>query len=221
MIKILVAEDFDLIREDLCDTLSSQEDMCVIGQAASGAEAVALAGTTGCELILMDIEMETTTAGIRAAEQILEEHPDMMVIFLTAHETENMILTSMGAGAVDYIVKGCPGEELLMHIRSAAAGRPMLDAKIQNMLLKEYSRLRASEKSLLFFINSVSKLTSAERDLVRLLLDGKKVREIADIRCVEVTTVKTQIKGLLRKFGCARTRDIVELIRELNVAHLF
>lgn len=221
MIKILVAEDFDLIREDLCDTLSSQEDMCVIGQAASGAEAVALAGTTGCELILMDIEMETTTAGIRAAEQILEEHPNMMVIFLTAHETENMILTSMGAGAVDYIVKGCPDEELLMHIRSAASGRPMLDAKIQNMLLKEYSRLRASEKSLLFFINSVSKLTSAERDLVRLLLDGKKVREIADIRCVEVTTVKTQIKGLLRKFGCARTRDIVELIRELNVAHLF
>lgn len=221
MIKILVAEDFGLIREDLCDTLSSQEDMRVVGQAASGAEAVALAGTTGCELILMDIEMETTTAGIRAAEQILEEHPDMMVIFLTAHETENMILTSMGAGAVDYIVKGCPDEELLMHIRSAAAGRPMLDAKIQNMLLKEYSRLRASEKSLLFFINSVSKLTSAERDLVRLLLDGKKVREIADIRCVEVTTVKTQIKGLLRKFGCARTRDIVELIRELNVAHLF
>lgn len=221
MIKILVAEDFDLIREDLCDTLSSQEDMRVVGQAASGAEAVALAGTTGCELILMDIEMETTTAGIRAAEQILEAHPEMMVIFLTAHETENMILTSMGAGAVDYIVKGCPDEELLMHIRSAAAGRPMLDAKIQNMLLKEYSRLRASEKSLLFFINSVSKLTSAERDLVRLLLDGKKVREIADIRCVEVTTVKTQIKGLLRKFGCARTRDIVELIRELNVAHLF
>ena len=70
MIKILVAEDFDLIREDLCDTLSSQEDMRVVGQAASGAEAVALAGTTGCELILMDIEMETTTAGIRAAEII-------------------------------------------------------------------------------------------------------------------------------------------------------
>ena len=221
MIKILVAEDFDLIREDLCDTLSSQEDMCVIGQAASGAEAVALAGTTGCELILMDIEMETTTAGIRAAEQILEEHPEMMVIFLTAHETENMILTSMGAGAVDYIVKGCPDEELLMHIRSAAAGRPMLDAKIQNMLLKEYSRLRSSEKSLLFFINNVSQLTSAERELVRLLLQDKKVKEIAAIRCVEVVTVKTQIKGLLHKFGCTRTKEIVEMIRQLNISHLF
>ena len=77
------------------------------------------------------------------------------------------------------------------------------------------------ERSLLFFINSVGKLTSAERDLVRLLLEGKKVREIAEIRCVEQVTVKTQIKGLLRKFGCARTKDIVELIKELGVAHLF
>ena len=221
MIRILVAEDFDLIREDLVDTLSAQEDMRVVGQAASGAEITALADTTECDLILMDIEMETTTAGIKAAETILDKYPGLMIIFLTAHETENMILTSMGAGAVDYIVKGCPDEELLLHIRSAAAGRPMIDAKIQNMVLKEYSRLRSSERSLLFFINSVGKLTSAERDLVRLLLEGKKVREIAEIRCVEQVTVKTQIKGLLRKFGCARTKDIVELIKELGVAHLF
>ena len=89
------------------------------------------------------------------------------------------------------------------------------------MLLKEYSRLRSSEKSLLFFINSVSKLTAAERELVRLLLEDKKVKEIAALRCVELVTVKTQIKSLLRKFGCSRTKEIVETIRELNVAHLF
>ncbi len=221
MIDILVAEDFDIIREDLCDIISAQEDMRVVGQASSGAEIISLAGMVDCDLILMDIEMETTTAGIKAAEKILEKYPGLMIIFLTAHETENMILTSMGAGAVDYIVKGCPDEELLMHIRSAAAGRPMIDSKIQNTLLKEYSRLRSSEKSLLFFINSVSKLTSAERELVKLLLEDKKVREIAEIRCVEVVTVKTQIKSLLRKFGCARSKDVVELIRELGVAHLF
>lgn len=221
MTRILVAEDFDIIREDLCDTLNAQDDMSVVGQAASGAQAVALAGEVDCDLVLMDIEMETTTAGIHAAEEILESNPDVMVIFLTAHETEDMILTSMGAGAVDYIVKGCPDEELLLHIRSAVAGRPMLDAKIQNMLLKEYSRLRSSEKSLLFFINSVSKLTAAERELVRLLLEDKKLKEIASLRCVELVTVKTQIKSLLRKFGCSRTKEIVETIRELNVAHLF
>lgn len=221
MIRILVAEDFDLIREDLCDTLEQQEDMTVVGSAATGEAIQALALEHDFDLILMDIEMETTTAGIRATERILEQKPEAKVLFLTAHETDNMILTSMGAGAVDYIVKGCDDAELFRHIRSAYAGQPLLDGKIQNLLLKEYSRLRTSERSLLFFISTVSQLTAAERELVRLLLEDRKVKEIAAIRCVEVVTVKTQIKSLLHKFGCTRTKEIVNTIRELNVTHLF
>ena len=221
MIRILVAEDFDLIREDLCDTLEQQEDMTVVGSAATGEAILALALERDFDLILMDIEMETTTAGIRATERILERKPEAKVLFLTAHETDNMILTSMGAGAVDYIVKGCDDAELFRHIRSAYAGQPLLDGKIQNLLLKEYSRLRTSERSLLFFISTVSQLTAAERELVRLLLEDRKVKEIAAIRCVEVVTVKTQIKSLLHKFGCTRTKEIVNTIRELNVTHLF
>ena len=221
MIRILVAEDFDLIREDLCDILEQQEDMTVVGSAATGEAIQALALEHDFDLILMDIEMETTTAGIRATERILERKPEAKVLFLTAHETDNMILTSMGAGAVDYIVKGCDDAELFRHIRSAYAGQPLLDGKIQNLLLKEYSRLRTSERSLLFFISTVSQLTAAERELVRLLLEDRKVKEIAAIRCVEVVTVKTQIKSLLHKFGCTRTKEIVNTIRELNVTHLF
>ena len=221
MIRILVAEDFDLIREDLCDTLEQQEDMTVVGSAATGEAIQALALEHDFDLILMDIEMETTTAGIRATERILEQKPEAKVLFLTAHETDNMILTSMGAGAVDYIVKGCDDAELFRHIRSAYAGQPLLDGKIQNLLLKEYSRLRTSERSLLFFISTVSQLPAAERELVRLLLEDRKVKEIAAIRCVEVVTVKTQIKSLLHKFGCTRTKEIVNTIRELNVTHLF
>lgn len=221
MIRILVAEDFDLIREDLCDTLEQQEDMTVVGSAATGEAILALALERDFDLILMDIEMETTTAGIRATERILERKPEAKVLFLTAHETDNMILTSMGAGAVDYIVKGCDDAELFRHIRSAYAGQPLLDGKIQNLLLKEYSRLRTSERSLLFFISTVSQLTAAERELVRLLLEDRKVKEIAAIRCVEVVTVKTQIKSLLHKFGCTRTKEVVNTIRELNVTHLF
>lgn len=221
MISILIADDFDLLREDLKDLINAQPDMRVVGEAASGAGIVELARSVKSDIILMDIEMENMSAGVTAAEAIRDFDPDRMILYLTAHDTEKMILTAMGTGAVDYIVKGCPDGEVLAHIRSAAAGRPMLDAKIQNTVMQEYNRLRRSERSLLFFINNVSQLTATERELVRLLLQGKKVKEIAAIRCVEVVTVKTQIKGLLHKFGCSRTKEIVEMIQQLGITHLF
>ena len=107
MMKILIADDFELLREDLCDTLGAQADMEVVGAAQSGAQVEEMAARLDFDVLLIDIEMENTTAGIHAAENILAEKPDTIVIFLTAHETENMILMSMGAGAVDYVVKGC------------------------------------------------------------------------------------------------------------------
>ena len=221
MISILIADDFDLLREDLKDLINAQPDMRVVGEAASGAAIVELARSVKSDIILMDIEMENMSAGVTAAETIRDADPGRMVLYLTAHDTEKMILTAMGTGAVDYIVKGCPDEEVLAHIRAAAAGRPLLDAKVQNTVMQEYNRLRRSERSLLFFINNVSQLTAAERELVHLLLQGKKVKEIAAARCVEVVTVKTQIKGLLHKFGCSRTKEIVEMIQQLGITHLF
>ena len=220
-IRVLVAEDFQLLREDLCETLAAQEDIEVVGQAASGAGIVKLALETDFDVILMDIEMETVTAGIQATEAILQEKPGSVSVFLTAHETDEMILLSMGAGAADYIVKGCPDEDILRHLRMAAKGQAQLESRIQQTVLREYSRLQRSEQSLLFFISMVAQLTPAERALVRCLLDEKKVREIAQIRCVEVVTVKTQIKSLLRKFGCNRSKEIVQLVRQLKLDHLF
>lgn len=220
-IKIMVAEDFELLSEDLCDLINAQDDMEVVGVAATGNEIIRLAKENDCDIILMDIEMENIRAGITATEIILESKPKQKIIFLTAHETENMIFTAMDTGAVDYIVKGGSEEELLYHVRSAYKGKPVMEANIQAKIMHEYSRLRRSERSLLFFINNVSQLTKAERELIHWLLQGKKVNEIAKLRCVEPITVKTQIKGLLRKFGCTRTREIVRMIRELNLDYLF
>lgn len=220
-IRIMIAEDFQLLREDLRDTLSAQPDMEVVGLAESGKQAVELARSTLCDIILMDIEMESIKAGIEAAETIIDENPDARIIFLTAHETDEMVITSMGVGAMDYVVKGGDEAELMEHIRSVYRGTPMLESRIQKIMLREYSRLRRSEQSLLYFIEKVSRLTPAERSLIRCLLDGYKVREIAENRCVEIVTVKTQIKSLLRKFNCSRTKEIVEIIQELGVEKLF
>ncbi|MFQ7855974.1 MAG: response regulator [Flavonifractor plautii] len=220
-IRVMVAEDFPLLREDFCDVVSAQSDMEVVGSAASGEEIASLADTVPCDVILMDIEMETIDAGIRAAEVITARHPEVKILFLTAHETDDMITSAMGTGAVDYVVKGCEEERLLEHIRRASEGRAELDPKIQNTVMQEYARLRRSERSLIFFINNVAHLTPAEHELVKLLLQDKKVAEIARLRCVEVVTIKTQIKGLLGKFGCSRTKEIVKMIRQMNLEHLF
>jgi DNA-binding NarL/FixJ family response regulator len=219
--RILIADDFKLLREDLTDLINDQSDMEVAGEASSGKNIVELAEQTPYDLILMDIEMETMNAGIVATEEIRDKNPDALVIFLTAHETKDVIVTAMGAGAVDYVVKGCEDDGILYHIRAALQGNPVMSNKVRETVMQEYARLQKSERSLLFFINNISKLTAAERELVKYLLLDYKASEIAKIRCVEPSTIKTQIKGVLRKFGCTRSKEVVGIIRDLNIQHLF
>ena len=219
--KIIIADDFPILREDLAEVIREQPDMEVVGEASTGKEIVALAEDMDYDLILMDIEMETMNAGITATEMIRDKNPQAKIIFLTAHELREIIITAMGAGALDYIVKGCSDEEILYHIRCALEGHPVMQGQIQQTVMQEYARLQKSEQSLLFFINNISRLTASEREIIRLLLEGRKVHEIAGIRCVENSTIKTQIKSLLGKFGCSRTKEIVQVIRELNIEHLF
>lgn len=221
VIRVMVAEDMQLLLEDFCDIVDRQDDMEIVGSATSGRGICALARERPCDVILMDIEMETMQAGIVAAEEIHQAKPEIKIIFLTAHETDDIINSAMSSGAVDYVVKGCNDGVLLDHIRKAYASETVLEPQIHQTLMREYTRLRQNERSLIFFINNVARLTPAERDLVKHLLKGKKIQEIARLRCVEVVTVKTQIKGLLGKFGCSRTKEIVQMIRELGLEHLF
>lgn len=220
-VKILVAEDFNVIREDIVELINAQSDMMVVGEATSGREIRELAKKVPHDLILMDIEMEHMNSGIQATQQILEFLPEDRIIFLTAHETKQMIIDAMGAGALDYIVKGTDDEEILRHIRSVIEGNSVMEHRIQETIMQEYVRLQKSERSLLFFINNISKLTTAERELIKLLLNGHKVNEIAGIRSVEASTIKTQINRLLRKFGCERSKEIVTMIKDMNIEHLF
>lgn len=220
-IRILIADDFPLLREDLCELINRQPDMEVVEEASSGKEIVELAKSVEYDLILMDIEMEVMNAGIIATQKIREENPEANIIFLTAHETREIIVTAMGAGASDYLVKGCDDDNILYHIRCAYKGHPVMESNIHETVMQEFARLQKSERSLLFFINNVSNLTPTEREMIKLLLQGYKVNQIAGIRSVEPSTIKTQVKGLLRKFGCTRTKEIIQMIRDLKIEHLF
>ena len=220
-IRILIADDFSLLREDMSELINKQPDMEVVGEASSGKDIISLAESVSYDIILMDIEMEVMNAGIIATQKIREENPEANIIFLTAHETREIIVTAMGAGASDYMVKGCDDEEILHHIRCAYEGHPVMQSNIHETIMQEFARLQKSERSLLFFINNISNLTPTEIEMIKLLLQGYKVNQIAGIRGVEASTIKTQVKGLLRKFGCSRTKEILQLIHDLKIEHLF
>jgi len=132
-----------------------------------------------------------------------------------------MILTAMGTGAVDYVVKGLPSEELYKHIRYAYNQKPLMEKKIQDLILHEYKRLQQSERSLLFFVKHLSDLTKTERELISSLLQGKKVKELAQERNVEIVTIKSQINKLLKKLDVSRTKEITKTIKKLKLEHLF
>ncbi|HBR01997.1 MAG TPA: DNA-binding response regulator [Ruminiclostridium sp.] len=220
-IRILIAEDFHIIRKEFVNIISNTEDMEVVGEASSGREIVELARRVPADIILMDIEMENTYSGVDAAETIINENINVQIIFLTIHETKEMIYTALATGASDYVIKTSPAKDILEHIRNAYKGVPVLEQKIQSYMHAEFIRLRRSEESLLFFVHHLTSLTAAEKDLIRLLLEDKKVVEIAQIRSVEVVTVKTQIKSLLHKFGCNRTKEIVKMLRDMDLDRLF
>ena len=222
-IRVMVAEDIPILREDFAEIIGAEPDMELLAAARSGSEICRLVEEAGelPDIILMDIEMETLTAGIDASETIHGRHPQIRIVFMTAHEADEMINSGMGTGAVDYVIKGCDDQVLLDHIRKAYRGVSVLDSRIQKSIMREYTRLRKSEHSLVFLLNNVTQLTPTEKEIVSLLLEDKKVREIAQLRNVELVTVKTQIKSLLNKFGCHRSREIVELIRQMNLESFF
>jgi len=219
--KIVIVDDFPLLVEDLAEYIQSQPDMEVVRTANSGEELLGFYQDLDYDLILLDIEMETVNAGLMAAETIRDHQKDAKIIFLTAHETQQFILTAMALGAVDYIVKGTDYEDIGIHIRNVFSGHPILESKVQDIIMREYKRLKKTEKSLMNFIHTVSLLTPAERELIKLLLRQYTVSEIAKERSVEMVTVKTQVKSLLRKFEVSRSKEIVKIINELNIGHLF
>ena len=218
MTELMIADDFQIIRDDLKAGLE-EAGFSVAASVASGAEAVA--SYKPGMIVLMDIEMESADAGIKATESILGIDKDARVIFLTSHDDDDVIMTAMATGAKDFVVKGSDISDIALHIRDVEDGNPQLSQRVHRILMGEYKRLRHSERSLLFFIQHLSSLTAAEKELISCFMQGMKVKDIAEKRFVEPVTVKSQIRTLLSKTGCSRTKDIVTLIRELGLERLF
>lgn len=221
-IKVIIAEDNEILRQDFSEMIESCPHMIFVGAASTGAEAAELASQSDVDIILMDIEMESHQDGIEAASRLSALKPQTGIIFLTVHEDDETIYKAYTlSNARNYLVKSADHSEILRSIEDAFEEQTKGSSSMASKLQTEFSRLKQTESSLLFFMTILSQLTQAEREIIKLLLESYKVDEIARMRMVEPVTIKSQINTLLKKFNMRRTREIVNLIRKLNITFLF
>ncbi len=215
-IRIIMADDNPEICSYFSDLLSRQEDMELVGTASSGAEAVQLARRLQPDIVLMDIQMESRTAGITASRQILSELPDTKVIILTILEDDELLFQAYCAGVIDYIIKTDAANQILTSIRNAYRNQLVLRPQYAEKIIDELKRVKEEQVSLLYSLNVLTKLSNSEFEVLKSLYQGMNARQISEDRFVSLGTVKTQIHSILKKFGM---KSVSEVVRQLHVIH--
>lgn len=220
IIRVIIAEDVEILRKEMIRFLIRNKHIEVVGDANNAPDIIKIAQDVEFDIALLDIEMEKETSGIEAASAILAAKPNSKIIFLSSHESDEIIFSAIEIGAVDYVIKSDELENLIDHIEKAHSNQVEIDWNVQKKMHKEFLRLRKREHNLLFFIKNITILTPAEKSLIALLIKGYRVKEIADIRFVEITTIKTQISRILKKLNMKRTKDIVIQIKKMKLESL-
>lgn len=221
MITCMIAEDYDTLNTIFNNIITYEKDMTVIGRAKSGEEIYSLVDKKQPDIILMDVEMETPLSGVCYTEKILKKYPEIKIIMLTCHEDEEVIINAYQAGAVDYVLKENSSSDILEAIRAAYKDASPIRSHAAEAIRKQLRQIGDFKNSLLFVTNKLSTLTATELDILRLFIEGKKQKDIAEIRCVELSTVKYHVSSILRKFQCKRMSEVVKLISQLNLQDLF
>lgn len=221
MIKVMLCDDMEEIREYFEWIVNSQDDMSVVATAQSGREAVETASRCKPDVILMDVQMEEIKDGIVATEKLNKMLPDVKVIMVTIHNDEKILIDSYVAGAVDYILKESAAEVVCDTIRRAFSNENFLGTTIAQKVKDRIKRSIEFEYSALFFINKMSNLTSAEWKILKHLYNGKKRKDIAKEETLSEETIKYHIRNMLKKLNFSSTDEMVNFLKTTGVIEKF
>ena len=206
-IRLLIADDHPVVRAGLRGILDNQPDFEVVGEAADGAEAVALTGRLLPHVVLMDLRMPKM-GGVEAIGRIKADHPGVHVLVLTTYDSDADILPAIETGATGYLLKDTPREELFEAIRAAAQGRPLLAPAVAARLME---RMRGPAEET---------LSSREIEVLALVAKGANNREVAGQLFISEATVKTHLLHIYSKLGVADRTAAVTTALERGILRL-
>lgn len=216
-ITILIADDNAAVRDEMRRILSWDRELRVIGEASSAAEAIQLSQTLSPDIVLLDIEMENTDAGIHASRAIHASNAETRIIILTIHDDERTVLAAFQTGVVDFLLKDQAAESLCEAVRLAMRDKSPLRPIVSEHLRSGIDQLHHREEQLLFTIKVVASLTASELSILRDIVQGKPRKQIARERFVEIVTIKKHVNGIHKKFGSTNTAAIVRQVQSLGI----
>lgn len=205
---ILIADDHEVARRGFRAILESEPDLHVVAEASDGCEAVEKAKAYGPCIILMDIGMPRMN-GVEATRKLQKEVPESLVLIVTMHSSEELFKEAVQAGAKGYLLKSDADHELITAIRSLCRRRTYISPRFGG--LQEAAAPRAS-------VNELGELTGREREVVRLLAEGRSNAEAATLLKISIKTVETHRVSIMRKLNIHSLSELVRYaIRNLLI----
>jgi DNA-binding NarL/FixJ family response regulator len=202
--KVLVVDDHEVVRQGIKMVLETDPELEVVGEAASGEDAIERVRELRPNVVVMDIGMPGLS-GFEATRRIRQSNPDVQVLALTVHDSEAYVFQMLQAGATGYIVKRAPAVEVIQAVKRAYRGEAVLHPSVAKLLIRDYlSRVEKGEET------SYDTLSDREREILKLIAEGKTNREMADLLYLSVKTVQAHRANLMRKLGM---HDRTELVK--------
>lgn len=204
MIKILIVDDHDLVREGLRTILEQEPGFEVVGEAGDGHEAMRQARQLEPDVVLMDLNLPGGIGGLEATEAILAERPETRIIILTQYEQREYVKRALRVGAQGYVIKRSASRDLKEAIRTVHQGRRYLHPVAADELVELMTRGESLEEE------DYEKLTRRERQVLKLLAEGKTSREIAKYLGISLKTAMTHRTNLMAKLGVHSRAELIK-----------
>ena len=207
--RIVIAEDHTILREGLRMLLRSNPDFDVVGEAEDGLEAVRCTENLKPDLVLMDLSMPRMN-GMGAIQEIKKKCPETKILVLTVHKTEEYILATLKAGADGYVLKDATHNELMLAIDCVFSGRCYLSPGISEKVIEGYLDGRKTVKT----TTSWDNLTQREREILKMIAEGYKNKDIADYLCISSKTVEKHRANLMKKLDLHSASSLTSFAME-------